>query len=401
MKHSSFLKALIVLGFLVPSFALAGSEHNMAGWAWSSGTGWVSFNSTNEPSATADYGVNMNGDGTLTGYAWSSGIGWIKFGGLSGFPSGNGTQAVNAQVNGNNVKGWAKAIAADGNGWDGWISLSGAGYGVKFSNGAFSGYAWGSAVIGWVQFDVSAQNPGVCTGNCGVILSGGATFDIQSNGASLNGNNTVPYGTVPTFTWSISNLPSVNCALSKTSSGGTAFNTISGITSSGSSTGSPLISGPYTFSFDCTNPTISSQESFTVASQPAGFSIGSTEGIRIQFLGVPTAVSEQDSVFVTATGGFSNPVTVSVTGFPAPVASTTFSYSLGGGSFSSNPAPVVLTSPYNVGTSFKVRVVQQANAPQITEPFTVTLTGTASGASSAQKTIVVTPVTFNPLYQEH
>ena len=100
-----------------------------------------------------NYGVNKNSDGTLTGYAWSSNIGWIKFGGLSGFPTGDGTQAQNANINGNNLKGWAKALSADDNGWDGWISLSGSGYGISFSSatGYFSGYAWGGDVVGWIS----------------------------------------------------------------------------------------------------------------------------------------------------------------------------------------------------------------------------------------------------------
>jgi hypothetical protein len=43
-------------------------------------------------------------------------------------------------------------------GWDGWISLNGDNYGVSFSSVTqrFSGYAWGSDVVGWINFiDVS------------------------------------------------------------------------------------------------------------------------------------------------------------------------------------------------------------------------------------------------------
>ncbi len=155
-----FLKIVFAFSFFLLAFlpfsAFAGSEHNMSGWAWSSNIGWISFNSTNTGGAI-NYGVNKNTDGTLTGYAWSSNIGWIKFGGLSGWPTGSGTQPKNAQINGNNLQGWAKALSADGNGWDGWVSLSGAGpsYGVSFnsSSGQFSSFAWGSDVVGWLSFN--------------------------------------------------------------------------------------------------------------------------------------------------------------------------------------------------------------------------------------------------------
>ncbi len=74
------------------------------------------------------------------------------------------------------MTGWVKALSADGNGWDGWISLAGDGatwngsscvgandylgtnrcnYGVKLNliTGDFEGYAWGSDVVGWIDFN--------------------------------------------------------------------------------------------------------------------------------------------------------------------------------------------------------------------------------------------------------
>ncbi len=167
----SFTKIIFTLVFslvfsllsFVPSTVLAVTTHNMSGYAWSSNIGWISFNSTDDQ-GTADYGVNKNTDGTLVGYAWSSNIGWIQFGGLGpSFPSGAGTTAQNAQLMGSNLVGWARAIGADGNGWDGWIALSGSGYGVTFSSttNKFAGYAWGGDVVGWIKFDV---NHGVIIG---------------------------------------------------------------------------------------------------------------------------------------------------------------------------------------------------------------------------------------------
>lgn len=158
------------------------------GYAWSSNIGWISFNSCANPDvsfpdctgSTQDYGVTYNSSGVLSGYAWSPNIGWIKFGGLSGFPTGAGTTNANATVttvnpNAGRFSGWARACAGTLNsspneslpgnctsmtsrtdGWDGWISLSGTGYGVSFNpntgNPEPSSYAWGSDVVGWIDF---------------------------------------------------------------------------------------------------------------------------------------------------------------------------------------------------------------------------------------------------------
>lgn len=410
MKRTLFhalvlVASLVVFSVISPSSAQAATTDNMVGWAWSANIGWISFNCTNDSSCgTSNYGVNKNSDGTLTGYAWSASEGWIQFGGLSGFPTGSGTYAQNAQLVGSNLRGWAKAIAADGTGgYDGWISLWGStpAYGVSLSGMDFTGYAWGSTVIGWVSF--SCLSDSSCgTLDYGVNLSGDASFDVQNSSISLSGNGAVPYGTIPTFVWTVTNLPSVSCSISKTSSGGTAFTPITGITASGSTTGSALVDASYTFELACTNPVISQEISFTVAPQPPGFGIGGTGSARIQLLSAGTVESEQDLTFVTAVGGYTNPVTVSLTGFAAPVASTTFTYSLNGGtSYSASPTPVVISSPYSSGLGFKIKVARLLGAPEITEPFTVTLTGTGSGAPNATKNIIITPVSFDPRYEEH
>jgi hypothetical protein len=137
-------------------------DTDLSGWAWSSTIGWISMSGNG-------YGIKINTDQTLSGYAWSDNIGWIQFGDLSDFPSGSGTDSENANLSGGDLKGWAKALSADGNGWDGWISLSGTGYGVTVNNttGNFSGWAWGSDVVGWVDFSevtkVSTSINGVCS----------------------------------------------------------------------------------------------------------------------------------------------------------------------------------------------------------------------------------------------
>lgn len=104
------------------------SYHNVVGWAWSDNIGWLSFSCDNENTCGGvDYGVDMDQDGELSGYAWSSNIGWVTFnrndlGGCSSPP-------CKAKVipGTGEMTGWVKALSADGNGWDGWISLSGSG----------------------------------------------------------------------------------------------------------------------------------------------------------------------------------------------------------------------------------------------------------------------------------
>ena len=135
----------------------AGTSHNMSGYAWSDTVGWVSFNCLDANScSTVDYGVGADeSTGNLSGYAWSPNIGWISFNqsDLSGCPSGTCT----ATLTGSSLTGWAKALSfsdAEAGGWDGWISLNGGSYGVTFdiNNNTFSGYAWGSDVVGWLNF---------------------------------------------------------------------------------------------------------------------------------------------------------------------------------------------------------------------------------------------------------
>lgn len=150
------LVAIFVLAFLLSSRApLALSQTPMSGWAWSDTVGWISLSGTN-PS----YGLEEQPNGDITGYAWSDNIGWIQFGGLSGFPQGQGTLSINARRVGNNLQGWARALA-QGGGWDGWISLAGSGYdyGARTtSNPNYNQhYAWGSDVMGWLSFNFGAS----------------------------------------------------------------------------------------------------------------------------------------------------------------------------------------------------------------------------------------------------
>ncbi|MDP2864532.1 MAG: hypothetical protein Q8N73_02680 [bacterium] len=163
-----------VFGFLLVGEVEAGQEHNVSGWAWSENIGWISFNCTNQGTCgTANYGVNINSDGTFSGYAWSEHIGWITF---------NESELTNCPIapcqtkldlSTKQISGWAKALT-DGGGWDGWIRLRDTNYGVwidtNVSPAEFRNWAWSDMVIGWISFNCS--NQGVCgTSNYKVITS--------------------------------------------------------------------------------------------------------------------------------------------------------------------------------------------------------------------------------------
>jgi hypothetical protein len=166
--------ALVSSAFLVlkdistaPPFARAQSASLgcLSGDAWSDNVGWIDFQCSN---------VTVQNDGTVTGAAWANpsddvagtnNIGWISFNAADTASCGTG----GAKIAGTALSGWAKAISADNNGWDGCISLSGtaddgSSYGVTLpggtvASGNLAGNAWGSDVVGWISFNCSAGGP--------------------------------------------------------------------------------------------------------------------------------------------------------------------------------------------------------------------------------------------------
>lgn len=200
--------AIIFVGFLFDfNKVQSSSTEDVLGYAWSDNIGWISFNCKNlETCATVDYGVKMDtSSGDLTGYAWSDSIGWIQFGGLSGFPPN--TTSVNAYLEKEGrIVGWARAITFPTYGWaDGWISLSdpNQNYGVYVNEKDGSvhtsddkKYAWGSNVIGWIDFS-GVVFPAIKTGVPTVKLtSTDYSFQKNTDSAVLSwkGTNIFPDG---------------------------------------------------------------------------------------------------------------------------------------------------------------------------------------------------------------
>jgi hypothetical protein len=167
-----FIVFLFLLSFVFYGSIKSSSLDNVSGYAWGGyaegGMGWLSFNCISGSDCNiSNFGVNIDpNSGYISGYAWSNNLGWLRFGGLSGFPTGGGTTTDNAKLTGNNITGWARFCSVfvsgcsgtlksstDLGGWDGWVALSGTGYGVVRNESALTGYAWGGPVnVGWINF---------------------------------------------------------------------------------------------------------------------------------------------------------------------------------------------------------------------------------------------------------
>lgn len=147
------------------------------------GVGYISLNNT-DPGMSGNYSMSLD---DITGDF--SGLGWSEYGGwldpdATGFPVTGGTVPTPAKIMPScwndpaqtvcKVIGWMRftgATQAQAGGWDGWLSLntnSAPLYGVSYNKVTkkFSGVAWGSSVVGWVNFDnafvESQQNNDVC-----------------------------------------------------------------------------------------------------------------------------------------------------------------------------------------------------------------------------------------------
>lgn len=156
----------------------------LSGYAWSENIGWISFTDGSKP-------VIKSADGSLDGYAWSEHIGWIQFGGLSGFPVSS--LGGNAKLTGTTLSGWARAVSGfpptssdNRGGWDGWISLNNVNISASpsssFTPSCKGGCAWGSDVVGWVDFAgvstvIEKQS---CIGSYGTIVPDGSNFTFFS-----------------------------------------------------------------------------------------------------------------------------------------------------------------------------------------------------------------------------
>lgn len=222
---ASALGSLVTFSTKNEAVAQAMPDRDVTGWAWSSNIGWISFNGAN-------YGVTLEADGDLVGYAWANprdpigpdgdpkfnNIGWIKFNPEGPYP-GTPNESAHLDETTGAVTGWARACAAaptpgscnggvgtnaNANDWDGWIKLSGnkidgnpwteSVRAVKVNDAvrSLTGYAWGSEVVGWIDFSPGysgAVPPGeVCDPTKEVCVDDPNTDNLAVNCYS-NANN--------------------------------------------------------------------------------------------------------------------------------------------------------------------------------------------------------------------
>lgn len=242
----------------------------ITGWAWSDTIGWVDLNCSNDNTcSTSNYGLTVGSDGTLSGYAWSDNVGWVSAnaGDLTGCPA----TPCTAKMSGSTITGWLKALSggsSQSGGWDGFISLSGSDYGPALSSGVFSGFSWGSTVVGWVDWSLAGTtfspciSQNICSGDnvvdsctgdviqsgyCstqGMICSAGACIVPSPPGASAFGSFTghltakpalVHVGDTTKVYWNISNAVDSSCSVVGTNGDswtGSAFSGSGGKTTS-------------------------------------------------------------------------------------------------------------------------------------------------------------------------
>ncbi|TSC69507.1 MAG: Uncharacterized protein G01um101456_188, partial [Parcubacteria group bacterium Gr01-1014_56] len=135
----------------------------------------------------------------IFGWTWSENIGWVSFNNsqLAGCPSGTCEARLN--LTSGQVSGWARACSGTVNGdctgatrtdgWDGWISLAGTGYAVSMLGGA-SSYAWGSDVVGWINFN---SNSSSCTSTAPVCSVDHQSSSYTNSACNLITTQCAPY----------------------------------------------------------------------------------------------------------------------------------------------------------------------------------------------------------------
>lgn len=356
----AIMVSLFLLALTASAQTASAATRDLTGWAWSSNTGWLSFNCISGGNCTtSNYKVTVDDEtGFMDGYAWSSNIGWISFrpADVTGCGS-TGSTAAGARAHidfiggTGKASGWAKAIvAADSPFWNGCISLSDSKYhispditgnqGVTYDKSAkrIKGFAWGSNVIGWLRFlDVlctTCQDPVIVTENQ-------YNFFVQANSATLA--NT-PGSTV--------SVP-VNVTKLLVNDVGVSNITVSGlpenVTASWVRNGVPVTGNPTCASTAAGSPT---------AAGACSFSLVLTAGP-----GEPIANTEHD-LTITATSNTSpvfsrsDSAKLNITDITCPTCSTNRDYSVSlsdvtmtnnAGSVGSTPVIITKTFPTDIG----------------------------------------------------
>jgi hypothetical protein len=367
--------------------------YKMLGWGWSSTIGWFGFGGDNQ--ANVHTTINMD-SGQMSGNAWSSNVGWVNLNPSGPYPA-DPQHGAKLNKSTNTVEGWARATTAtraQAGGWDGWIKMSGSGFGVRFTPGASfpfgSGLAWGSLVDSWVSMhlvklegcepndpDCDVDDDDDCpSGDCDVDSFAEASCSVSPSPVELGGSvnvktiargETLPYKftfkvrEVPSFSRSINistdgerNFPYALTSVPITAPG--LYNVDLNIVDSYSGTG-----GPHSATRTCSFEVVDNTYRFDVSFAPAD--------IRVNRPPHENYDSSATTITVSPISGAAKPVTISisslpaVSGYPAPVpvingteGSSSITFSSGSGSatfklhFSDRavtPPDANISSPYN------------------------------------------------------
>ncbi len=230
MKHKFLIIVLFIATSIIGSFGASyvnhttehaqASSQNMKGYLWSRNIGWISLSCQNigPCTSTNSYQVTVDSAKKLHGRAWSNNLGWLNFD--AGCPPGTpptpppGTAGVcQAEIiNGLTLQGWAQFDSANAT-WDGWVSFSSANdilpntpgiqagnvtYGPIVNNSlspaTLSGNAWGSTVVGWLNFiDVTIDSAIISNGYLHLKPSTSSTL-TGADVVALSDTMTVPVG---------------------------------------------------------------------------------------------------------------------------------------------------------------------------------------------------------------
>lgn len=351
----AILSLLLVLGFFYTNInknnkeAIAASEgFNLSGYGWSDNVGWISFSCLNTNSCgTSNYHVSVAGNGDMSGYAWSDNVGWISFNesDLGNCP----ITACKPKLNGNQVTGWAKAISADYFGWDGWINLKGSSpsFGVSFDPGTkkFSGYAWGSDVVGWIDFN-------------GVIVDNGSLLGAEMKVALDAFPTAVNVGEKVRLFWENENI--ITCSALNGPWSGT-WSDADALLGSKENVGP--INTDTEFKLKCLNVLGQEKEdNVLVTIIPADFNLQKSGNIEI--VGV-RGTSTPATITILPQNNFSSPISLSVSYLPPQLSGAKIVLSKNS-----------LSSPhYDSGSVFQL----VANNPIATGSYLITLQGEGDG----------------------
>ncbi|MCK5285711.1 MAG: hypothetical protein KAJ58_00595 [Candidatus Pacebacteria bacterium] len=378
MKLKKIITSAVFMGILFVIFSFnqvdknlqqthvdAGSDHNVSGYAWSDNIGWISFNCIDGGAGQSDicsvsnYGVDVGADNVLSGYAWSDNIGWISFNenDLNGCPEND----CRVELIGGNLVGWAKALSADNNGWDGWISLdfsTGGGafqpdpvnYGVSLIGSEFGGFAWGSDVVGWISFNCT--DTGLCGTSDYKVIYG----DYSSPNITEFHVENVVTGNIPTISWVVENAD--RCTGDWTAS--TLCTTELGCASS--SVEGSAVTSPTTYEITCINTVLGGFDTAIVTPSlfyELGFIEGYTGTVSVDFV-VSGATTTKTKIGVIPYNGFTGSVTLSADLESADPEA------LPVGSYSIYSDQTLSSSEYNDGSEFSMYIADSiSNGRQV------------------------------------